>query len=278
MDYPATINDLSRLCIHTQTTRPWDLRQCIENYAGSGIHRISVWRHLLENTDPKGIRRILKDHAMEVVSLVRGGFFASSHPGQREAAIADNLEAIREAEALGAPVLVVVCGADPGQSPVESVDQIREGIASVLPAASEVGVRLAIEPLHPMYAAGRSAIVTMKQANDLAESLDSDLVGVAVDVFHVWWDVELEREIGRCGAAGKLFAFHLSDWKTEMTDLLNDRGLMGEGCIDLKRIRGWMEQAGFEGSHEVEIFSNRYWKGNQGEFVRKICDAYLKHA
>ncbi len=128
-----------------------------------------------------------------------------------------------------------------------------------------------------MYADSRSAVNTLRQANDLCDRIDCPLVGVVVDVYHVWWDPDLEGEIRRCGQAGRIFAFHVCDWRTPTEDLLNDRGLMGEGCIDVRRIRGWVEESGFDGFIETEIFSNRYWAIDQGEFLEKIKDAYLKH-
>jgi sugar phosphate isomerase/epimerase len=197
---------------------------------------------------------------------------------QRRLAIEDNLKAIDEAAELGAPLVVLVCGAAPGQSLVESRKQIRDGIAASMDHAKEAGVRLAIEPLHPMYAGERSAINTLAQANDMAESLNSLWVAVAVDVYHLWWDPKLEQEIMRCGKNGHLAAFHICDWKIPTLDMLNDRGLMGEGCINIKEIRGWVEKAGFNGFYEVEIFSNIYWQQDQDQWLEKIKKAYLNHS
>ncbi|HEX8038500.1 MAG TPA: sugar phosphate isomerase/epimerase, partial [Chryseosolibacter sp.] len=143
-----------------------------------------------------------------------------------------------------------------------------------LPHAQSAGVKLAIEPLHPMYADTRSAINTLGQANEMAEAIGSPWAGVAVDVYHLWWDPALETEIKRCGRHGNLLAFHICDWNMPTTDLLLDRGLMGEGCIPVSTIRSWVEEAGFRGFHEVEIFSNRFWKEDQGAFLKKIIRAY----
>ena len=278
MGYPEKITDLSRLCIHTQTNRPWDLERCVVEYHRAGIRGISVWRHLLEKTVPERARSILAEHDMSVVSLVRGGFFPSRDKPRRREAIEENLRAIDEAVQINAPLLILVCGADPRQSQDHSREQIRDGILEILPVAERAEVRLAVEPLHPMYAADRSAIVTLEQANDLVESIGSADVGVAVDLFHLWWDPKLHSEIKRCGAMNKIFAFHISDWKPAMTDILNDRGIMGEGCIDIRQIRGWVESAGFKGYHEVEIFSEQYWAMDQVEYLDAVKKAYLNRA
>ena len=211
---------------------------------------------------------MLRQHGLEIVSLCRGGFFPSREPDKRRAAIDENRRAIEEAFRLGTDKIVLVCGADPAQSLEDSRKQIHDGIAAILPEAEAAGVRLAIEPLHPMYADTRSAINTLAQANDLAEALNSQWVGVAVDVYHLWWDPALENEIKRCGRNNNLLAFHICDWKSPTTDMLNDRGLMGEGCIPLRKIRSWVEDAGFKGFIEVEIFSNEYWKMDQSEFLK----------
>ncbi len=271
------LNDFSKLCIHTLTTKPWDLKTCVEQYSQAGVDGITVWRNVLEDRDLKEARQILDDHRMAVVSVARGGFFPSVELVRRRAAIDDNRLAIDQAAAIGAPMLVLVCGADGRQSLEQSRDQIREGIMQILPYAQEAGVKLAIEPLHPMYAGDRSAINTLTQANQMAEDINSRFVGVAVDVYHLWWDPALENEIARCGKNGNLFAFHVCDWNVPTTDFLNDRGLMGDGCIDLPRIRGWVENTGFNGYNEVEIFSTKYWEMDQMVYLEKIKDAYIKN-
>jgi sugar phosphate isomerase/epimerase len=172
---------------------------------------------------------------------------------------------------------VLVCGAEPAQSLDDSRQQIQDGIAAVLDEASAAGVKLAIEPLHPMYADTRSAINTMAQANDMAEALNSPWVGVAVDVYHLWWDPSLEQEIKRCGQHHNLLAFHVCDWNVPTSDMLLDRGLMGEGCIPIRKIRSWVEATGFNGFNEVEIFSTRFWKEDQSAFLQKIIKAYREH-
>ncbi len=271
------MENLEKLCVHTVTTKPWPIEVAVENFAEAGVKGISVWRDTLENRNIVQVGNLIRNSGLEIVSLVRGGFFAHTSAELRQSAITDNLKAIDEAAALGAPMVVLVCGADPGQSLETSRAQIRKGIETILTHAQACNVKLAIEPLHPMYAADRSAINTLAQANDMAEMIGSPLVGVAVDVYHLWWDPALEQEIGRCGKNGHLFAYHVCDWNVPTTDMLLDRGLMGEGCIPLKKIRSWVEATGFKGYNEVEIFSTRFWSQNQDGFLKKIIDAYLHH-
>lgn len=270
--------DLSRLCIHTITTKPWNIEEAAKNYAAAGVKGITVWRDALEGRNIRQTGNMLRQEGLDIVSLCRGGFFAGKDAEQRKPAIDDNRKAIAEAAELGAPIIVLVCGADPRQPLEESRKQIFDGIAAIVPDASGAGVKLAIEPLHPMYADTRSAINTLAQANDMAEALHSPWVGVAVDVYHLWWDPHLEQEIKRCGQNEHLLAFHICDWKTPTTDLLLDRGLMGQGCIPVKQIREWVEAAGFDGFNEVEIFSNVFWKEDQAEFLKKIVNAYREHS
>lgn len=271
----SPLTDFSRLCLHTMTTRPWGIEECIKNYAGADIHGISIWRNVLENKNLKSVKALLDDYEMQVVSLCRGGFFPSVNAAKRQTAIDDNLFAIEQAGALGAPMIVLVCGSDKDQSLEKSRDQVQEGIMQILPAAQKAGVKLTIEPLHPMYAGDRSAVNTIKQANDMAANINSPWVGVAVDVYHLWWDPDLKNEIDRCAANRHLFAFHVCDWKVPTVDFLNDRGLMGDGCINIPQIRGWLEDGGFNGFNEVEIFSNTHWAEDQHEYLKKIKLAYL---
>ena len=273
----APLTDLDRLCIHTITTKSWDLATAAAKFSSAGVKGITVWRDALDGRDLSAAGRMLRDHDLAIVSLCRGGFFPGATAADRQSAIDDNRRAIADAHALGAPLVVLVCGAVPGQPLADSRQQIADGIAAVLDDCAATGVKLGIEPLHPMYADSRSAINTLGQANDLCEQLDSPFVGVAADVYHLWWDPALETEIARCGRLDKLFAFHVCDWRTPTIDLLNDRGLMGEGCIPLRQIRGWVEDAGFHGFNEVEVFSNRLWATNQDDYLAKIIHAYRAH-
>ncbi len=268
---------MRRLCVHTITTKPLSLEECLVQFPQRGVSGITIWRQALEGRDLDAVARQTRDAGLEVVSLCRGGFFPASTAAGRQTGIDDNLKAIEEAHAIGAPLIVLVCGAVPGQSLVESRKQIADGIAAVLSAAEQAGVKLAIEPLHPMYADDRSAVNTMRQAHEICDVLGSPkAVGIAVDVYHVWWDPELKAQIDHAGQTGRLHAFHICDWRTPTTDILNDRGLMGEGCINIREISDWVDAAGFSGHREVEIFSNRLWAMDQQVFLEKIAASYAQ--
>ena len=272
------LTDLSQLCIHTITTKPLSIEEAAKNYSAEGVKGITVWRDALANRSIKQTGQLLRDHGLNIVSLCRGGFFPAKEKEKRRLAIDDNFKAIEEASELGTQLIVLVCGADPAQSLEDSRKQIQEGIQTILPRAAAAGIKLAIEPLHPMYADTRSAINTLAQANDMAEQINSPYVGVAVDVYHLWWDPFLEQEIKRCGENDHLLAFHICDWNSPTVDILFDRGLMGDGCIPINKIRSWIESTGFSGFYEVEIFSNKYWQQDQTQFLKKIINAYKENS
>ena len=271
------LSDFSRLCVHTITTKGWGLEEAVEHYAEAGVSGITVWRQWLEGKDPANAGELIRSAGLEVVSLCRGGFYPAFEEKDREEAIEDNKRAIEDAAAMCAPLVVLVCGAVPGQSLVESRKQITDGIAASLPLAESLGVKLPIEPLHPMYADDRSAINSLASANDLCDELNHPLVGIAYDVYHLWCDPDLEEQTKRAAQAGRLFAYHVCDWMTPTTDLLNDRGLMGECCIDLRGIRAMVEENGFDGMIEVEVFSNRWWDKPTHEFLKAIKESYLNY-
>ncbi|MDA0767310.1 MAG: sugar phosphate isomerase/epimerase [Verrucomicrobia bacterium] len=267
MSYPE-------LAMHTFTTKPWSMEECIEHYARRGIGGISVWRETIAGLDLKKVKRQMDDAGLRGVAHVRGGFFTGKTAVDRAAGQEKNRECVREAEALGLPMIVLVCGATPGQTPQENHEQIREGIAEMAGWAGEKGIKLAIEPLHPIYAGDRSAICTMKAANDLCEVIGAPNLGVALDVYHVWWDLELEKETKRCAEKGWLLGYHICDFKPDQEDMLLDRGVMGEGCAPLKEIEALVKGVGFAGMTEVEIFSKKWWEAEQGEFLDYILQRY----
>jgi len=274
----SEIKDLDRLCIHTITTKPLEFEEACAKYSALGVKGISIWRDAVDGLDYTRVKKCLKENDLIPVSYVRGGFFPAIEPEKRNASIEDNRKMLQEAAEIEIPMLVLVCGAEPRQSLQVSREQIKEGIETILPLAQKLNVKLAIEPLHPMYADTRSAITSLEQANDLAEYFNDDHVGIAVDVYHLWFDDDLENQIKRCGKNDNLLAYHICDWNVPTEDMLMDRGLMGEGCIPLKQIRGWVEETGFNGFNEVEIFSIKFWESDQDNFLDNIVKAYIKHS
>lgn len=256
----------ARLSLNTATVRKqWTLAQAIEGCARHGIPGISPWRDQVAQMGLKEARKSIQRENLVVTGLCRGGFFTA--PDWRN----DNRRAIDEAYALGAQCLVLVVGGLlPGSKDLQlSREQIRDGIAAILPEARAAGVPLAIEPLHPMQAAERACVNTLEQALDLCE-LFPEGVGVALDVYHVWWDPKLKQQIRRAGKK-RILAYHICDWLVPTRDLLNDRGMMGDGVIDLPLIRSWVEGAGYAGFHEVEIFSELDWWRRDPDEVLATC-------
>ncbi len=277
MAFPETRNPKpeTRLSIHTMTTKPWSLEQACAGYAKAGVQGITVWRQALAPYGATKGRELIRNHGLTCTALCRGGFFPAVDAAGRAAAIADNLQAVRDAHELGAPMVVLVCGADPRIPLAEARRMVEDGIRAVEPEARAAGVKLAIEPLHPMYAADRSCITTLGEARRLCERIASSAVGIALDVFHVWWDPDLEEEIAR--SAPWTCGFHICDWRAPLRDMLNDRSLMGDGCIPIRHIRELVRQAGFQGWDEVEIFSDELWAGDQTALVGRITEAYRQH-
>ncbi|HYM33048.1 MAG TPA: sugar phosphate isomerase/epimerase family protein [Candidatus Cybelea sp.] len=270
------MRDLSRdtalLSINTATVRQqWPLDRAIDGIARAGIPALAPWRDQVAAIGLDRAARQIRDAGLQVSGLCRGGMFPAADAVGRQAAIDDNRRAVDEAAALGAACLVLVVGGlPPGSKDIaDARDQVRDGVAALLPYARAAMVPLAVEPLHPMYAADRACVNTLAQANDLCDEL-GDGVGVAVDVYHLWWDPNLEREIRRAGRK-RIHAFHVCDWLVPTTDLLLDRGMMGDGVIDIRRIRGWVEAAGYDGRCEVEIFSAANWWKRPPEEVLNVC-------
>ena len=270
------------LSINTATLRgAGTLDTIIEACARHGIGAISPWRDQVAAIGLERTAALVRRHGLALSGYCRGGMFPAIDAAGRQAALDDNRRAIDEAKTLEAACLVLVVGGLPGalagaaltKDIASARQQVQDGIAATLEYAREVGMPLAIEPLHPMYAADRACINTMEQALDVCDALDpgrSGALGVAVDVYHVWWDPNLEREIKRAGKA-RLLAFHVCDWLVPTTDLMLDRGMMGDGVIDIRKIRGWMEDTGYAGFCEVEIFSARNWWQRPMDEVVRVC-------
>jgi sugar phosphate isomerase/epimerase len=269
------------LSINTATLRKqWRLNRIVDECARRGIRAISPWRDQVAAVGLAAVRRQLRATGLVLSGYCRGGFFPAADAAGLAAALADNRRAVDEACTLGAPCLVLVVGSLPGALEGQPLHrditraraEVRDGIAATLGYARSVGMPLAIEPLHPMQAAERACVNTLEQALDLCDELDparSGALGVAVDVYHVWWDPKLASQIARAGRE-RLLAYHVSDWLTPTRDLLEDRGMMGDGVIELHKLRAWMEAAGYAGHAEVEIFSHHWW-GRPGDEVLDTC-------
>ena len=272
------------LSINTATVRAqWPLDRIIRECHARGIRAISPWRDQVEAVGLDKIAALLRETGMELSGYCRGGMFPAIDAAGLQAALDDNRRAVDEAKTLNAACLILVVGALPGalagrpahKDIARSRAEVADGIAATLDYARTVGMPVAIEPLHPMYAADRACVNTLEQALDLCDALDpacTGALGVAVELYHVWWDPKLESQIARAGR-DRLLAFHVCDWLVPTRDLLNDRGMMGDGVIDIPRIRGWVEAAGFAGYSEVEIFSAENWWKRDGGEVLDTCIA-----
>ena len=274
------------LSINTATVRrqhgcDWGLLDILDACAERGIRAVSPWRDQVAAAGLTQVAARLRSLGLELSGYCRGGLFTYTDAASRQAVRDDNRRALDEACTLGAPCLVLVVGGLPGALAGKPAhkdialarEQVTEGIAALLADARERGMPLAIEPLHPMYAADRACINTLSQALDVCDALDpgrSGALGVAVDAYHVWWDPQLQAQIARAGRE-RLLAFHVCDWLLPTTDLLEDRGMMGDGVIDLRQMRGWVEDAGFSGYAEVEIFSRANWWQRAGGEVLDTC-------
>lgn len=272
------MNDLAKCAVHTMTNKPWSLAECCEHYADAGIGGISIWRNTVAPEEGgvglEEAAKIVKASGLAVPAYVRGGFFPAFDAADRQKAIDHNKVMLDEAAALGADQVVLVVGAVPGMSLQEARKQTADGIGVCLEHAEQSGVKLSIEPLHPMYAGDKSCVNRMGEAREICEQLQSKWLGIAADVYHIWWDPDLDREIELAGEQGTLFGFHVCDWRLDTRHMLTDRGLMGDGCIDIPGIRAKVEAAGFNGFNEVEVFSEQYWAMDQAEYLKLIVERY----
>jgi sugar phosphate isomerase/epimerase len=262
----------ARLSLNQATTQRWSVREAAEGCRRAGIGSIGLWRDKVADAGLAQSARLIRECGLRVSSLCRGGMFPASTTAARRARIDDNRRAIDEAAELGAPVLVLVCGA-PADRDIDGARRtIEEGIAAIVPYAAERGVTLGIEPLHPMFAADRSAIVTLGQALDILDRLGSPGIGVVIDVYHVWWDPQLYQQIAR--ANGRIVGFHLNDWLAPVADPLRSRGMIGDGVIEIGRIARAVDAAGYQGPIEVEIFNQSIWDMPGDIVLARIVERY----
>lgn len=267
--------ELERLSLNTATTQRWSVREAAKGCRAAGVGHIGLWRDTVAEAGLAETARVVRDADLRVSSLCRGGMFPASTPIERARRLDDNRRAIDEAAALGTTVLVLVCGPVADRDIEGARAMVEDGIARLIPYAADRGVRLGIEPLHPVFAADRSVVVTLAQANDLVARLASPQVGVVIDVYHVWWDPQLYTQIAR--AAGHILGFHVNDWLVPNKDPLMSRGMMGDGVIELRRIRTAVDAAGYSGPIDVEIFNEAIWRAPGREVLDLMRERFLTY-
>jgi sugar phosphate isomerase/epimerase len=267
--------DLSRLSLNQITCDHNSLEELAAACQQQSIPWIAPWRHKIQETGVPRSAQIIRDAGLRVSSLCRGGYFPAATQAEREARLDDNRRAIDEAAVLGTDVLVLVCGPAPDRDIDAARRMVEDGIERLIPYAEQAGVKLGIEPLHPAFAADRSVVVSLGQANDLAERIGSKQVGVVIDVYHVWWDPEVYKEIDR--AAGNVLGFHVNDWSTGGGDPFVSRTMMGDGVIEINRMRKAVEAAGYHGPIEVEIINEKIWSKPYRETLELTKTRFIEH-
>ena len=270
-----------RLSINQETIKQWSLPELAEGCVKAGIDKVGLWRAPVQEYGVEATARLLSDAGLSVTSLCRGGFFTALDPAERARALDDNRAALDEAAGLSTDTLVLVSGGLPEGSKdlYGARERIADALAELAPYAAERGVRLAIEPLHPMFASDRCVVSTLSQALDIAERFPADQVGVVVDTYHLWWDDQAPAQIARAGAAGRFHSFQLADWITPLpAGVLLGRGQLGDGSVDFRAFRTAVEATGFDGPIEVEIFNEALWARDGAEALAEVAARYAEHA
>ncbi|MCX5133067.1 MULTISPECIES: sugar phosphate isomerase/epimerase family protein [unclassified Streptomyces] len=275
------MNSLARFSVNQMTVKQLSLPDLVKSCLTLGVGGVGLWREPVRAHGVEAAATLVRDAGLTVTSLCRGGFLTALDPAERANALDDNRAAVDEAATLGTDTLVLVSGGLPAGS--KDLHGARERIADALaelgPYAAARGVRLAVEPLHPMYAADRCVVSTLAQALDLAERFPAEQVGVTVDTYHLWWDDTAPAQIARAGASGRIHAFQLADWTTPLPEgVLNGRGQLGDGSIDFREWRGYVEAAGYTGPIEVELFNDVLWARDGHEVLAETAARYLEHA
>lgn len=277
----STGTGLERFSINQMTVKQLSLPELVAGCVELGIPAVGLWREPVAVYGLDATAKLVRDAGLSVTTLCRGGFFTAIDPTERAAALADNRRAIDEAATLGTDTLVLVSGGLPAGS--KDLHGARERIADALselgPYAASNGVRLAIEPLHPMFASDRCVVSTLSQALDIAERFPADQVGVTVDTYHIWWDDTAPAAIARAGASGRIHTFQLADWITPLPQgVLTGRGQIGDGAIDMREWKSYVEAAGYTGPIEVELFNDELWAGDGRELLAQTAQRFVEHA
>lgn len=261
------------LSLNTATTKRWTLAEAVDGAARAGLGAIGLWRDRVDEIGAATAAKIVTDAGLRVSSLCRGGFL--TEPGNGQTAFDDNRRAIDDAATLGTRELVMVVGGMPDRDLRAARRRLAERLALLVPYAAERGVRLALEPLHPMFCADRAVISTLAQALSMARPYPAETVGVVVDTFHIWWDPDLEEQIAQAGAAGRISSYQVCDWLNPMAaDALLSRGMMGDGVVDFASIGRWVRTAGYRGDVEVEIFNAEVWAADGHEVIETMKQRY----
>ena len=272
--------ELSRFSINQMTVKQLSMPELVAACLELGVPGVGLWRDPVQTYGLEATAKLVRDAGLAVTTLCRGGFFTAIDPAERAAALADNRRAIDEAATLGTDTLVLVSGGLPAGS--KDLHGARERIADALgelgPYAEQHGVRLAIEPLHPMFASDRCVVSTLAQALDLAERFPAHQVGVTVDTYHIWWDDTAPAQIARAGAGGRIHTFQLADWTTPLPEgVLNGRGQIGDGAIDMREWLGYVTAAGYTGAIEVELFNDGLWARDGLEVLAETAERFVAH-
>lgn len=276
-----TAGVLDRFSINQMTVKQLSLPELVAACGEFGIGKVGLWRAPVQAYGVPEAAALVRSAGLEVTTLCRGGFLTAVDPGERAAALADNRRAVDEAAALGTDTLVLVSGGLPAGSRdlAGARERVADALAELAPYAGSHGVRLAIEPLHPMFAADRCVVSTLAQALDLAERFPAHQVGVAVDTYHIWWDDQAPAGIARAGAQGRIHTFQLADWTTPLpAGVLNGRGQIGDGAIDMREWWGYVEAAGYTGPIEVELFNDELWARDGREVLKETAARFLQYA
>ncbi|WP_406450252.1 sugar phosphate isomerase/epimerase [Streptomyces sp. NBC_00876] len=270
-----------RLSINQETIKQWSLPELAEGCVKAGIDKVGLWRAPVQEYGVEATARLLSDAGLSVTSLCRGGFFTALDPAERARALDDNRAALDEAAGLSTDTLVLVSGGLPAgdRDLYGARERVADALAELVPYAAERGVRLAIEPLHPMFASDRCVVSTLSQALDIAERFPAEQVGVVVDTYHLWWDDQAPAQIARAGAGGRIHSFQLADWITPLpAGVLVGRGQLGDGSVDFRAFRTAVEATGFDGPIEVEIFNEDLWARDGAEVLAEVAARYVEHA
>lgn len=271
---------LERFSINQMTVKQLSMPELVDVCQELGVRGVGLWREPVQSHGLEATAKLVRDAGLTVTTLCRGGFFTAIDPDERARALDDNRRAVDEAATLGTDTLVLVSGGLPaGSKDLRGArERIADALAELGPYAAERGVRLAIEPLHPMYASDRCVVSTLAQALDLAERFPAEQVGVTVDTYHIWWDDTAPEQIARAGAGGRIHTFQLADWTTPLPEgVLNGRGQIGDGAVDMREWKGYVEAAGYTGPIEVELFNDGLWARDGREVLAETVERFVEH-